>query len=69
MQAISRTVFLVSMMAGLSCAVAKAGDAARFVVSPKGGEGQFATLQAACQAARKAGTDKPGPAHTKFLFR
>jgi hypothetical protein len=59
MQAISRTVFLVSMMAGLSCAVAKAGDAARFVVSPKGGEGQFATLQAACQAARKAGTDKP----------
>ncbi|HSW02607.1 MAG TPA: right-handed parallel beta-helix repeat-containing protein [Sedimentisphaerales bacterium] len=59
MQAVSRTVFLVSMMAGLSFAVAKAGDAARFVVSPKGSKGQFATLQAACQAARKAGTDKP----------
>ncbi len=59
MQAISRTAFVVSMMAGFSFAVAKAGDSARFVVSPKGGEGQFATLQAACQAARKAGTDKP----------
>lgn len=59
MQTISRTVFVVSMMAGFSFAVAKAGDAARFVVSPKGGEGQFATLGAACQAARKAGTDKP----------
>lgn len=59
MQTISRTVFVVSMMAGFSFAVAKAGDPARFVVSPKGGEGQFATLGAACQAARKAGTDKP----------
>jgi len=59
MQAISRTVFVVSIMAGLSFAVAKADDAARFVVSPKGGEGRFATLGAACQAARKVGTDRP----------
>ncbi|MBP8911272.1 MAG: hypothetical protein KBI32_07195 [Phycisphaerae bacterium] len=42
MQAISRTVFVVSMMAGLWLAVAKAGDAARFVVSPKGGKVEFA---------------------------
>jgi pectin methylesterase-like acyl-CoA thioesterase len=61
MKGMSRNAFVVSVIAGLSLGVARAGDATRFVVSPKAdrADGSFATLQAACLAARNAGTDKP----------
>jgi len=62
MSVMSRISCVVLMSVGFSLAVAAdASEAKRFVVSPNAdrAEGTFATLQAACQAARDAGTGQP----------
>jgi len=62
MPVMSRTLWVVLMAVGLSFAVVtEANESPRFVVSANAdrAEGAFATLQAACRAARDAGTGQP----------